>query len=116
QVVMNPCAKMIALLLMCLTGCAGNESASVHSGSTQSSSSGAAMPVQVLSKATDFYVGADLSYVNEMQDCGADYRLNEKSLDPFLLFAEAKANLVRVRLWHTPTWTHYSNMQDVTKT
>ena len=64
-----------------------------------------------------FYYGADLSYVNEMEDCGATYRdLNNVQKDPYAIFKEAGANLVRVRLWHSPTWTNYSNYDDVKRT
>ncbi|MEZ4795550.1 MAG: glycosyl hydrolase 53 family protein [Flavobacteriaceae bacterium] len=66
---------------------------------------------------TTFYYGADLSYVNEMEDCGATYTdENDNTKDPFVIFKEAGANLVRVRLWHNPTWTNYSNYEDVKKT
>ncbi|WP_083608096.1 glycoside hydrolase family 53 protein [Teredinibacter haidensis] len=63
-----------------------------------------------------FYLGADLSYVNEMEDCGAEYRIDNEQKDPFDLFSEVGSNLVRVRLWHNPNWTRYSNLADVTKT
>jgi len=65
---------------------------------------------------TDFYFGADLSYVNEMEDCGAVYkdRLGTAK-DPYKIFAEEGTNLVRIRLWHNPTWTNYSNLTDVKK-
>lgn len=66
---------------------------------------------------TTFYYGADLSYVNEMEDCGATYTdENDNTKDPFVIFKEAGANLVRVRLWNNPTWTSYSNFNDVKKT
>lgn len=63
-----------------------------------------------------FFLGVDLSYVNEMEDCGAVY-LNDKENpeDPYAIFKNAGANLVRVRLWHNPTWTNYSNFEDVKK-
>lgn len=64
----------------------------------------------------DFYLGADLSYVNEMEDCGARYRVDGKVEDPYTIFARAGSNLVRVRLWHSPDWTSYSNLDDVKKT
>ena len=52
---------------------------------------------------TDFYYGADLSYVNEMIDCGAVYRNSQNLVqDPYTIFSDAGANLVRVRLWHNP--------------
>ena len=33
-----------------------------------------------------------------------------------MIFNEAGTNLVRVRLWHNPTWTNYSNFDDVKTT
>jgi arabinogalactan endo-1,4-beta-galactosidase len=63
-----------------------------------------------------FYLGADLSYVNEMEDCGATFYEHKKQIDPFELFAKKGANIVRVRLWHNPQWTKYSNFEDVVKT
>lgn len=65
----------------------------------------------------EFYLGADLSYVNEMENCGVYYKNKEgKTEDVFNIFADGGSNLVRVRLWHNPTWTNYSNYQDVEKT
>jgi arabinogalactan endo-1,4-beta-galactosidase len=64
-----------------------------------------------------FYYGADLSYVNEMLDCGATYKdAGDNAKDPYQIFSEAGTNLVRVRLWHTPAWTNYSDFEDVKKT
>ena len=61
-----------------------------------------------------FYLGADLSYVNEMEDCGAIYKDTNGEIKPaYQIFNEAGANLVRLRLWHNPTWTDYSNYTDV---
>ena len=66
---------------------------------------------------TDFYYGADLSYVNEMEDCGVVYKdANNNVKNPYTIFKEAGTNIVRVRLWHNPTWTEYSNYEDVKKT
>lgn len=62
------------------------------------------------------YLGADLSYVNEMEDCGAVYRKDGKPVDPFVLMRASGANLVRVRLWNDATWTRYSDLADVAKT
>jgi len=67
------------------------------------------------------YLGADLSYLNEMEDCGAIYYdANGNASDPYELFAENGCNLVRLRLWHTPTWydtlnngQRYSDLDDV---
>ncbi len=69
--------------------------------------------------AQPFYFGADLSYVNEMEDCGAAY--SGLGLDdPYAIFAEKGCNLVRLRLWHTPSWhdalnagDRYSDLADV---
>jgi arabinogalactan endo-1,4-beta-galactosidase len=61
------------------------------------------------------YAGVDLSYVNEMQDCGAEYRVGGKLQDPYRIFADAGANLVRLRLWHAPDWTKYGTEADVTR-
>ena len=71
------------------------------------------LPDEIESK---FYYGADLSYVNEMEDCGASYMdINNVVKDPYTIFKEAGTNMVRIRLWHNPTWTNYSNYEDVKK-
>jgi len=62
-----------------------------------------------------FYAGADLSYVNEMEDCGARFQVNGETRDPVQIFADAGTNLVRVRLWHNPQWTDYSNFEDAAR-
>lgn len=64
-----------------------------------------------------FYLGADLSYVNEMEDCGAVYKNKDGvEQDSYKIFSEAGANLVRVRIWHNADWTEYSDFEDVKKT
>ncbi len=63
-----------------------------------------------------FYFGVDLSYVNEVEDCGAIYREGGEVRDPFELFADHGATLVRARLWHNPDWTEYSTLEDVKRT
>jgi len=62
----------------------------------------------------DNFAGVDLSYVNEVEGCGAQYRLGGQLRDPYELFAESGANLVRLRLWNNPTWTNFSTEADVT--
>lgn len=62
---------------------------------------------------TRFYHGVDLSYVNEMEDCGAVYQVDDIPTDPYQIFHDYGANLVRLRLWHTPDWTEYSTLDDV---
>jgi arabinogalactan endo-1,4-beta-galactosidase len=67
--------------------------------------------------AQSFYKGVDLSYVNQMEDCGAGYTVSGSARDPFQTMADHEANLVRVRLWHnpsdyTPFPTTYSSFDD----
>lgn len=64
-----------------------------------------------------FMRGADLSYLNEMEDCGATY-FNQQGVqnEPYSIFAGAGSDLVRVRLWHNADWTDYSDFEDVKKT
>ena len=69
-----------------------------------------------------FYRGADLSYVNEMEDCGVVYQENDKAKDVYGIFSDNGCNLVRIRLWHSPKWydalnqgKRYSDLKDVTK-
>jgi len=64
-------------------------------------------------EASELWRGADLSYVNELEDCGAVYRKDGRSRDPYQIFAEASTNVVRLRLWHSPQWTAYSTLDDV---
>lgn len=66
--------------------------------------------------AAQTYLGADMSFANEMQDCGAVYRQHGKPVDPFVLMRRAGGNLVRVRLWNDAKWTRYSGLADVEKT
>jgi len=75
-----------------------------------------------------FYFGNDLSYVNQMEDCGAVYREAGVAKDPYAIFADHGTNLVRVRLWHDPWWQplipqtapgakpQYSDLTDVIET
>jgi len=66
--------------------------------------------------ARPFYLGADLSYVNELEECGGAWREQGHRRDVFELFRAHGANLVRVRIWNNATWTKYSNLADVSKT
>jgi arabinogalactan endo-1,4-beta-galactosidase len=70
-----------------------------------------------------FSMGADLSYVNEIQDAGGVYKDSNLVKDPFVIFKNHGTNTVRVRLWHNPTWKLatsngklYSDLYDVEKT
>lgn len=78
--------------------------------------------------AQEFYFGNDLSYVNQMEDCGAVFKEGMVPKDPFDIFADHGCNLVRVRLWVDPSWwqdslqqpegvkPHYNDLDDVKKT
>lgn len=66
-----------------------------------------------LASSPEMYLGADLSYINEIENCGAQYRQNGQNIEPYALFAAKGCNLVRLRLWHNPTWSGFSNYADV---
>jgi arabinogalactan endo-1,4-beta-galactosidase len=59
------------------------------------------------------YLGVDISYANEMDDCGAVYKSGGTSVDQFKFFKSAGANVARIRIWNDPDWTKYSNLADV---
>ncbi|OZA75756.1 MAG: arabinogalactan endo-1,4-beta-galactosidase, partial [Caulobacter sp. 39-67-4] len=61
------------------------------------------------------YLGVDISYANEMDDCGAVYRSGGKVVEQYAFFKSAGANVARIRIWNDPTWTPYSNLRDVKK-
>lgn len=67
-------------------------------------------------EAKPLYLGADLSFTNEMEDCGAVFSNAGKPVDPFVLLKEKGGNIVRVRIWNNPDWTRYSTYEDVLKT
>lgn len=73
-----------------------------------------------------FCMGVDLSYVNQLEDFGAVYKDSGKVNDPYRIFRNHGANLVRLRLWHNPLWVRqqvyksdtvplYSGLNDVKK-
>lgn len=62
------------------------------------------------------YLGADISYVNEVEDNGGLFYHKGQAKDPFQILTQHGANIARVRLWHNPTWTQYSNLADVERT
>ena len=61
----------------------------------------------------EFYVGADLSYTNELEDAGVKYTLEGDTIDLYQTIHKFGGNLVRLRLWHNPTWGNYSKLDDV---
>ncbi len=76
----------------------------------------------------EFLFGNDLSYVNQMEDCGAVFREDMVPKDVYQIFADQGCNLVRVRLWVDPSWwqdsldqpdgvkPHYNDLDDVKET
>ncbi|MEL7025537.1 MAG: glycosyl hydrolase 53 family protein [Pseudomonadota bacterium] len=60
-----------------------------------------------------FWRGVDLSYVNELEACGAQYSDADGRTDPYKIFEAAGANWVRLRLWHSPDWTRYGTAEDI---
>ena len=75
-----------------------------------------ALALSMPASAADRYMGADMSFTNEMEDCGAVYREGGVAKDPFAILKEHGGTLVRVRIWNYATWTKYSNLADVKKT
>jgi len=87
-----------------------------------STASPAASPT-IFYKSNQFVMGADLSYVNQVLDYGGIYKDSDKLKDPYTIFKDHGANLVRVRLWHNPQWQRalnngkmYNDLYDVEKT
>lgn len=113
---MKKIIKMLSLLLVAFISCIScNKSNSQDTGSTQ-------IYKQVYPY-TQFVMGADLSYVNQVQDYGGKYKDSGKVKDPFIILKDKGANVVRVRLWHNPQWLKplnggkmYSDLADVEKT
>jgi arabinogalactan endo-1,4-beta-galactosidase len=74
---------------------------------------------------SSFYFGADLSYVNQILDHGGIYKDHDEVRSPYKIFKDHGTNLVRLRLWHNPTWTKelygseglqlYNDLKDVEK-
>jgi arabinogalactan endo-1,4-beta-galactosidase len=74
---------------------------------------------------TVFYFGSDLSYVNQILDHGGVYKVNNQARDPYQIFKENGNEIVRLRLWHNPSWTKtiydpdgpqlYNDLLDVSK-
>jgi arabinogalactan endo-1,4-beta-galactosidase len=54
---------------------------------------------------TEFVMGADLSYVNQILDQGGVYKDSGNIKDPYLIFGNYGANVIRLRLFYNPTWT-----------
>jgi arabinogalactan endo-1,4-beta-galactosidase len=74
---------------------------------------------------SEFVMGSDLSYVNQILDHGGVYKDSSMVKDPYLIFSQHGSNVVRFRLFHTPLWTKelygaggtqmYNDFEDVKK-
>ncbi len=60
-------------------------------------------PQKVFYNWEKFAMGADLSYVNQIEHQGGMYRDSGAITDPFVIFKKHGLNVVRVRLWHNPS-------------
>ena len=52
-----------------------------------------------------FVMGADISFANQIEDHGGVFKDSGQVRDVYRIFKDYGTNLIRVRLWHTPTWT-----------
>ena len=81
--------------------------------------------IEDLPSGKEFFVGADLSYVNQIVDNGGVYKDKGVVLSPYKIFKDRGADIVRLRLWHNPIWTKevygamgsqlYNDLIDVTR-
>jgi arabinogalactan endo-1,4-beta-galactosidase len=108
---------MLPFFILVATAFAGCKKSSGQTGSSP------AVTIRTFYNWNVFVMGADLSYVNEVQDYGGVYKDSGLVKDPFAIFKSHGTNLVRVRLWHNPQWLApltggklYSNLYDVEKT
>src|SRR5690348_15695491 len=70
-----------------------------------------------------FVMGADISYVNAIEDNGGSYKDSGNTKDLFSILKNHGGNTIRVRLWHDPQWEAtvgngklYNGLQDAEKT
>ena len=54
---------------------------------------------------SEFVMGADLSYVNQILDHGGVYKDSGNIEDPYQIFKKYGANVIRFRLFCNPAWT-----------
>ncbi|MEX2477150.1 MAG: glycosyl hydrolase 53 family protein [Gracilimonas sp.] len=53
---------------------------------------------------SEFVMGADLSYVNQILDHGGVYKDDGDEKDPYQIFGDKGTEVVRLRLFHDPQW------------
>ncbi|KAG6383675.1 hypothetical protein SASPL_156560 [Salvia splendens] len=76
-----------------------------------------AMPAHAAEPPRPLYLGADLSFANEMEDCGAVYRQGGKPVDPFMLMRTCRRQSgARAAVERRSAGRRYSNLADVEKT
>jgi arabinogalactan endo-1,4-beta-galactosidase len=102
---------------------------SIHSCKNSDNNNGNPDPDPVdttkLYTASEFVMGSDLSYVNQILDHGGIYKDSGNIADPYHIFHENGSNVIRFRLFHNPTWTKtvynppsaqmYNDFEDVKK-
>lgn len=86
----NTCCRIIIISLIILYSSCAKDSSSPPANN------------RIFYSWTQFAMGADLSYVNAVEDHGGMYKDSGVVKDPFLIFKNHGANIVRVRLWHNP--------------
>jgi len=60
---------------------------------------------KVFYEPSQFAMGVDLSYLNQILDLGGTYKDSGQVKNPYLIFKENGANVARFRLFHNPVWT-----------
>ncbi|HMA65124.1 MAG TPA: glycosyl hydrolase 53 family protein [Chitinispirillaceae bacterium] len=56
--------------------------------------------------AQSYLLGADLSFVPELESCGVQWKENNAARDVFAIFKDNGATTIRIRLWHSPQGNH----------
>ena len=108
---MKNSVKLLAFLsvfvLMLFSGIACNKTGQSGKNSGDSDSTLITPPYAV----NEFVMGADLSYLNQILDKNGLY---DSGADPYKIFKSAGTNVVRLRLWHDPSWIRdiYQNPEE----
>src|SRR5690349_7735017 len=90
---------MVILVLLVTTACNKND-ASTPTPPSPPPPPPVIPPITKTYQWNEFVMGADLSYVNAVQDGGGVYKDSSVTKDPFIIFKQHGTNTVRVRLWH----------------
>lgn len=59
-----------------------------------------------------FIMGADVSFIPQIEDLGGVYTSNNMPMDPLYIFKVNGVNYIRLKLWHTPT-QNYDNLEKI---